>query len=77
MEVTLKFDWPNHLHFFVNSQDPPDHYIEAEINFCRLCDAAAKQSGIPIDRHFEHPKGCKCYWCVSYKCSELRKRKES
>ena len=76
MEVTLKIDWPNHRHGFQQVIVTTDHYNDVEINFCGLCDEAAKQSGIPDNKHFEHPKGCKCYWCIYCKCSKLLKREK-
>jgi hypothetical protein len=77
MEVTLKLDWPNHQHIFKQSTRTTDHYCDYEINHCTLCDMAADDSGIPENRHYEHPKGCKCYWCIYCRCSKLEEREKS
>jgi len=74
MEVALKFDWPNHEHFYQRIILTRDHYGDVEIIFCRICDQAASQSGIPGNRHFEHPKGCRCYWCAYCRCPKLLER---
>lgn len=77
MEVILKLDWPNHEHNFLQVIRTTDHYNDVEINFCTLCDQMASQSDIPTKRHFEHPKGCKCYWCVYCDCDKLRARENN
>lgn len=77
MEVSLKIDWPNHQHVFQQVIRARDHYNDVEINFCSLCDEAAKQSNISINRHFEHPKGCRCYWCAYCNCPKLQDREKS
>ncbi len=77
MEVTIKLDWPNHEHQFTQTIKTTDHYNDVEINHCVLCDRAASASGIPTKKHFEHPKGCKCYWCVYCDCPELIAREKA
>ena len=62
MEVAVKMDWPNHEHQFHQIIKTTDHYNDEVVNYCLICDQMVSQSGIPTDRHFEHPKGCKCYW---------------
>ena len=74
MEVTLKLDWPDHEHFFYTVTITQDHYNDIEFKACRLCDEAASQSGISSNKHFEHPRGCKCYWCVYCQCPKLLER---
>lgn len=74
MEVAVKLDWPNHQHVFRTLIVTRDHYYDEELIYCIICDKAAKQSNIPHNKHFEHPKGCKCYWCVYCECDNLRKR---
>lgn len=76
MEATLTFDWANHQHLMYTAIVTHDHYYDEEVTACRLCDRASAQSGIPTNKHFTHPKGCKCYWCAYCKCNELRKREE-
>lgn len=76
MEVALKLNWPDHLHFFTHVIRTTDHHHHTEINYCRLCNQAAGQSGILTNRHFEHPKGCKCYWCVYCRCPQLLEREK-
>lgn len=74
MEVALKLDWSNHQHVFQQVMHTSDHYYDTEINFCVLCNKAASQSRTPTNKHFEHPKGCKCFWCVYCECPELVER---
>ncbi len=76
MEIQLKLDWPNHQHVFTQVVKTTDHYNDVEINYCLLCNQAASQSGISRNKHFEHPKGCKCYWCVYCDCSKLLEREK-
>jgi hypothetical protein len=77
MEVALKLDWSNHEHAMTQVVKTTDHYNDVEINYCHLCNEMASQSGIPTKKHYEHPKGCKCYWCVYCDCPELVKREHT
>lgn len=76
MKITLQFDWSNHQHTFWQVIRTTDHYNDVEIIFCDLCNRAANQSDIPINKHFKHPKGCKCYWCVYCNCPKLQEREK-
>lgn len=66
--------WIDHDHEFITTTITRDHYYDYDVKFCVTCDAEAGKSGIPSNKHFEHPKGCKCYWCVWCDCDKLRQR---
>lgn len=75
--ITKHLDWSNHQHSFRTIIHTSDHYYEESVTYCILCNEMAIQSGIPDNRHFEHPKGCKCHWCVYCLCSKLCEREKS
>ena len=78
MEIVLKFDWANHGHIFkLVTRRGGDSYTDTADEICRICEVAARQSGIPTNEHYKHPKGCKCYWCVFCICHEVYVRESS
>lgn len=71
--TTISVSW-DHVHNFTTTIITRDHYYDYEVKYCLVCDQLATASGIPTNKHFRHPKGCKCYWCVWCLCSELNAR---
>ena len=66
--------YAEHIHEFITSIVTRDHYYDYEVEHCVICDNEASKLGLPTNRHFEHPKGCKCYWCVWCVCDGVVKR---
>ena len=75
-KVEFHFEWETHRHILTKrTYKSWHHHSDDEIaDVCILCDIAAEKSNIPTVRHFEHPEGCKCYWCVFCVCEKTKER---
>ncbi len=77
-KITKTIDWANHGHFFceVPARGGGCYSDMDDVKVCHWCEGAANASTIPNNKHYEHPKGCQCYYCVECKCEDLRKREK-